>query len=148
MLCSLLNDWNYFWNKYCNLPFLSVPHFPFWYFLRHPDIKKHKLGCEWACKTKKRLIVILNYRTTVIKVQLFSLTALKCFFSFLIKAFADFVKLIKFHSKVFFVYKNGENLKILIEIFWQKLIISDIVLVFLDHLKPKIFFVGQPSWPT
>ena len=24
VLCSLLNDWNYFWNKYCNLPFLAI----------------------------------------------------------------------------------------------------------------------------
>ena len=22
------------------------------------------------------------------------------------------------------------------------------ILAFLDHLKPKIFFVGQPWWPT
>ena len=45
------------------------------------------------------------------------------------------------------VYKNGENLKILIEIFCQKLIASNVILDFLDHLRPKIFFVGQP-WPT
>ena len=24
MLCPLLNDWNYFWNKYCNLLFLVI----------------------------------------------------------------------------------------------------------------------------
>ena len=33
----------------------------------------------------------------------------------------------------------------LIEIFCRKLIVSDVVLVFLDHLKPKIFFSGQPQ---
>ena len=30
------------------------------------------------------------------------------------------------------------------EIFGQKLIASNMALAFLDHLKPKIFFVGQP----
>ena len=24
VLCSLLNDWNHFWDKYCNLPFLAI----------------------------------------------------------------------------------------------------------------------------
>ena len=55
---------------------------------------------------------------------------------------------IRFHWETFIIYKNGENLKILIEIFRQKLIVSNVILAFLDHLKPKIFFVGQPSWPT
>ena len=66
------------------------------------------------------------------------------FFSFLIKAFADFEKLIRIYLQAFVVYKNGENLKILIEIFCQKLIVSNVILAFLNHLKPKIFFVGQP----
>ena len=35
----------------------------------------------------------------------------------------------------------------LIEIFCQKLIVSNVILAFLDHLKPKIFFVGQLWWP-
>ena len=30
----------------------------------------------------------------------------------------------------------------LIEIFCQKVIVSDIILAFLDHLKPKIFYYG------
>ena len=30
-----------------------------------------------------------------------------------------------------------------IEIFCQKLIVSNVILVFLDHLKPKIFFVAM-----
>ena len=57
----------------------------------------------------------------------------KCFFSFLIKAFANFEKLIRFHWQAFIVYKNGENLKILIEIFCQKLIVSSVILAFLNH---------------
>ena len=67
---------------------------------------------------------------------------LKCFFSFLIKAFKNFEKLIIFHWQAFIVYKNGENLKMLIEIFCQKLTVSNVILTFLYHLKPKIFFVG------
>ena len=34
------------------------------------------------------------------------------------------------------------------EIFGEKLIVSNMVLAFLGDLKPKIFFVGQPWWPT
>ena len=54
------------------------------------------------------------------------------FFSFLIKAFVNFEKFIRFHRKAFIVYKNGENLKILKEIFHKKLITSDVILVVLD----------------
>ena len=57
-------------------------------------------------------------------------------------------KLIRFHWQAFIVYKNGENLKMLIETFCQKLIVYNFILAFLDHLKPKIFFVGQQRWPT
>ena len=39
-------------------------------------------------------------------------------------------------------------MRILIEIFRQKRIASKVILAFLDHLKPKIFFVDQPWWPT
>ena len=67
----------------------------------------------------------------------------KCFFSFLIKALANFEKLVRFHWQAFIVYKNGENLKTLIEIFYQKRIVSNVILAFLDHLKPKMFFVDH-----
>ena len=36
----------------------------------------------------------------------------------------------------------------MIEIFCQKLIVSNLILASLDHLKPNIFFVGQLWWPT
>ena len=36
----------------------------------------------------------------------------------------------------------------LIKILSQKLIVSNVILTFLDHLKPKIFFVDQPWWPS
>ena len=67
----------------------------------------------------------------------------KCFFSFLIKALANFEKLVRFHWQAFIVYKNGENLKTLIEIFYQKRIVSNVILAFLDHLKPKMFFADH-----
>ena len=72
----------------------------------------------------------------------------KCFFLFLIKAFVNFEKLIRFHWLAFTVYKNGDNLKMLIEIFCQKLLVSNVILAFLDYLKSKDFFVGQPWWTT
>ena len=56
----------------------------------------------------------------------------KFFFSFLIKAFTNFEKLIRFHWQTLIVYKNRETLKMLIEMFCQKLIVSDVVLAFLD----------------
>ena len=59
-----------------------------------------------------------------------------------------FIIKIRFHWQAFIVYENGQNLKTLIEIFGQKLMVSNIILAFLDHLKPKIFFDGQPWWPT
>ena len=64
------------------------------------------------------------------------------------KAFVNFEKLIRFYRQAFIIYKNGENLKILKEIFSQKFIVSNIILALLDHLKPKIFFVSQPWWWT
>ena len=38
--------------------------------------------------------------------------------------------------------------KLLIEIICQKLIISNVILAFLDHPKPKVFFIRQPWWLT
>ena len=46
--------------------------------------------------------------------------------------------------------KNGqivENTSICQEVIRQK-IVSNVILVFLDHMKPRIFFVGQRWWPT
>ena len=40
-----------------------------------------------------------------------------------------------------FIDKNRENLKIQIEIFCQKHIVSNVISAFLDHLKPKFFFL-------
>ena len=69
-------------------------------------------------------------------------------FFFLIKTFANFEKLKRFHWQAFIVYENGEYLKMLKEIFCQKPVVSNVILAFLDYMKTKIFFVGQPWWPT
>ena len=47
----------------------------------------------------------------------------ECLFSFLIKALINSKKLIRFYHQAFIICKNRENLKILIEIFPQKLIV-------------------------
>ena len=98
---------------------------------------------KWLCKTT-------CYKTKSNFSQFFCPHWLlqKRFFSFLIKAFANFEKLIRFHLQSFSVYKDGENLKMLIEMFRQKLVVSNVILTFLDHLKLKIFFVSQSWWPT
>ena len=159
MLCSLLNDRNYFWNKYFNLPFLAICRslLPFLIFFASSWYQKAKIGLWMSLRNKKMIhyqIKVL-YKTTCYKTKskisqfFFSHWLLrKCFFSFLIKALANFEKLIRFHRPIFIVYKNEENLKMLIEIFCQKLIVSNVILAFLDHLKPNIFFVGKPWWPT
>ena len=131
MLCVLLNDWNYFWNKY-----LLFPTSPF-------DISCIILisKCKnWAANelTKQKMInyqINRLYKTTCCKTksnfsQFFFSHWLphKCFFSFLIKACVNFEKLVRFHWQAFIVYKNGENLKMLIEIFSQKLIVSNVIL--------------------
>ena len=64
------------------------------------------------------------------------------------KAFANFEKFITFHWQALIVCKYGENLKMLVEIFCQQLIVSKVILAFLDHLNAKTFFVGQPWWLT
>ena len=38
-------------------------------------------------------------------------------------------------------------MKILIEMFCQKLIVSNVTSAFSDHLKPTIFFISQSWWP-
>ena len=45
-------------------------------------------------------------------------------------------------------FLTGEKLKKMVEIFRQGVIVSNVIFAFLDHLKPKLFFVGQPWWST
>ena len=51
---------------------------------------------------------------------------------------------LRFHHQASLKCKNGQSLKLLIEIFRQKHIVSIVILAFLNHLKPRIFFIGQP----
>ena len=157
VLCSFLNDWNFFWNKYCNLLFLAICRSQLLIFLAPSWYQKAKSGPRMSLRNKKMINYHIKglYKTTCYKTKFnisqffFSHWLLhKCFFSFLINAFANFEKFIRFHQKAFIVYKNDENLKVLIEIFCQKLIVSNVTLAFLDHLKPKIFFIRQPCWLT
>ena len=137
-----------------SLPFPASPFDTSWVIL----ISKSK---NWAgnelVKQKKMINYHIKelYKTTCYKTKcsfsqfFFSHWLLhKCFFSFLIKAFVNFEKLIRFHWLAFTVYQNGENLKMLIEIFCQEPIVSNVILAFLDYLEPENFFVGPPWWPT
>ena len=159
LLSSLLNDWNYLLNKYSDLSFLAICRslVPFLIFLASSWYEKAKIGLQMSLRNKKMINYHIKglYKTTCYKTKsdfsqfFFSHWGLqKCFFSCFIKSFANFEKLIRFHWQAFIVYKNGEKLKMLIERFCQKIIVSDVILAFLDHLKPKIFFVGLPWWLT
>ena len=109
--CSLLNDWNYFWNEYCNLPFLAISiNLPFlassWY-------QKANIGLLISFQSKKKKKKKINYhikglyKTTCYKTKsnlsqfFFSHWLLhKSFISFLIKAFVyqiDKISLASFH---------------------------------------------------
>ena len=131
MLWSLLNDWNYFWNKFCNLPFLAICRslFPLLIFRASSWYQNVKIGLRMSLQNKKLDFINIKglYKTIWCKAKsnfyqfFFSHWLLhKWFFSFLIKAFANFRKIDKISLVSFpFAYKNGENLKMLIEIFCQ-----------------------------
>ena len=119
--------------------------------------QKPKIGLQMSLPNKKMINYHIKglYKTTCYKTKsnfsqfFFSHWLLRmCFFSFLIKAFANFENLIRFHWEAFIVYKNEENLKMLIQVFCMKLIVSNVILDFFDDLKPKIFIVDQPWWST
>ena len=59
VLRLLLKDWNYFWNKYCNLPFSAICHSQFPFLIFAPSSwyqKERKLRCERACGKIKYLV--------------------------------------------------------------------------------------------
>ena len=70
----------------------------------------------------------------------------ECFYSCLISVckFWKIGKILSVYWQAFIIY--GENVEILKEKFRQKLIVSKVILAFLDQLKSKFFFVGQPWW--
>ena len=138
MIFWFLNDRNYFWNKYRNFPFLAICRslLPLLIFLASSWYQKAKIGLRMSLRNKKMINYHIKglYKTTCYKTKsnfFFSHWLLhKSFLPFLIKAFANFEKLIRFHWQAFIANKNGENLKMLLEIFCQKLIVSNVILAF------------------
>ena len=63
---------------------------------------------------------VINHSLTFLGFSFLTDCYMSVFFSFLINVFADFEKLTRFHRQAFIVYKNGKNLEILIETFYQK----------------------------
>ena len=144
MLRSLLNDWNYFWNKYYNLPFLVVCRSQSFLliFLASSWNQKAKTAPRTSLRNKnnnvnkktcwtKNIInnIITKPSSTFLNFSVLTDCCMSVFPLFL-KVFANFEKLIKFHRQTFIIYENGENLKILKEIFRQKLIASNVILTF------------------
>ena len=62
VLCSLPNDWNYSWNKHCNLPFLAICRslLHLLIFLASSWYQKAKIGLQMIFQSKKWLIIILQ----------------------------------------------------------------------------------------
>ena len=107
------------------------------------------MGCEWACETKKWLIIIFK---EFIK-QKQSLNFL-FFFSVLIDGYTNvfpfpyqgvckFWKIDKISSASFHCIYKCRKFENADRNILQTVIVSNVVLAFLDNLKPKIFFVGQ-----
>ena len=123
VLRSLLSDWNYFWNNFCNFLFLAIcrSQFPLLIFLVSSWIKKKKLRCKRAYKIKKkfeqtdllkkkRLIVIFNgfikepvklNKVWLFSVFLFSLTSVWVIFLFSYKSVCKSLKIEKISSASF-----------------------------------------------
>ena len=61
VLCSLLNDWNYFWKKHCNLTFLAICRslLPLLIFLSSSWYQKAK---NYATKELAKQKKMINYR--------------------------------------------------------------------------------------
>ena len=125
MLRSVLNDWNYFWTKYCKLPFLAIccSQFPLLIFFTLSWYQKVKitlwesLGNKKKCfeqkdlLMKKWLIVILKgfiiqaiqEQSTIFLIFFFffSLTAVWMLFPFPYKSICRFWKIDKISLESF-----------------------------------------------
>ena len=120
VLRSLLNDLSYFWNKFCNFPFLAIcrSQFAFLIFLGSSWYVKAKIERRTSLRNKKNLVNRKTCYKTKSNLSQFYFSywlLYECFFSFVIKTFVNFEKLIRFHRQAFILYKNRENLKILKE---------------------------------
>ena len=120
VLCSLLNDWNYLWTKYCKLPFLAIcrSQFPLFDIYCTILIAKSENCAANELEKKKSLIILKGFiKQPVIKQSPFFLSfsfliypCMSVFFSFLIKSFVNFGKLIRFHR--IWQWKKIENTEI------------------------------------
>ena len=117
VLCSLLKDWNYFWNKHCNLPFLGICR-SLLLLIFHASSWNQiaKVGLRMSFQNKNMINYHIKglYKTTYYKTksnfsQFFFSHWHTCFYSLFIKAFVNSQKLIIFHWKASTFYKNGEN---------------------------------------
>ena len=66
----LLNDWNYFWNKYYNLPFLAICHslLTLLIFLASSWYQKAKIGLRVSLRNKKMITILKDFiKQSVIK---------------------------------------------------------------------------------
>ena len=119
VLCSLLNDWNYFWNTYCNLPFLAICRslLPLLIFLASSWYQKAKIGLRMSLQNKKMINYhikikyfikqpVMKQSPTFLSFSFLIDCCISVFFCFRIKAFAYFENLIRFHWQAFISYKN------------------------------------------
>ena len=78
MLRSLLNDWNYFWIKYCNLPFCSFK-LPLLIFLASSWYQKTKITLQTSLRNKKNLVNKNTYWGKMINYQFKGLYKTACY---------------------------------------------------------------------
>ena len=119
--CSLLNDWNYFWNKYRNFSIIAIcrSQFPLLIFLASPWYQKAKIALRISWRNKKMINYHVKelYKTTCYKIkfnfsQFFSLTATWVVFLFSYQSVCKFWKNDKISSASFACiqkYRKFEN---------------------------------------
>ena len=111
-LCSLLSNWKYFKNKYCNLPFLAIcrSQFPLLIFLASSWFQRAKIALQMRMRNKKNMInypfkglcKTINYRTKYnISQVFFLLTGVWVFFLFSYQSVFKFWKIEKISSVSF-----------------------------------------------
>ena len=106
------------------------------------------MDCKWACETKKWLIII--FKEFIKQKQSPNVLFFFCSHWWLHKCFpfpyqgvCKFWKINKISSASFhctYKWRKFENADRNI---LQTIIVSNVILAFLDNLKPNIFFVGQ-----
>ena len=114
VLCLIWNDWNYLFLK--KIWFVAISRSQF---LASSWEQKRKTGLRMSLWNKRKIIILKGLiKQPGIKQSLFFLSfsflidcCMSVFFSFLIKAFVNFEKLIRFHPQAFIAYKMGKNWK-------------------------------------